>query len=82
MIKITVSKFIQVVYGYGQSSICGESRGSDHYACATEVTSPEAELTGSHGLYRVRMRGFPPRVFSLFFLTIVVVQSVGTRDPE
>jgi hypothetical protein len=33
-----------------------------------EVTSPEAELTGSHGIYRVRMRGFPPAFFPFFFL--------------
>ena len=42
--------------------------------CASEVTSPEEVLTGSHGSDIMRMRGFSPR----FFLTIVVVQNVGT----
>jgi hypothetical protein len=41
------------------------------------MTSPEGSLTGSHGSDRVHMHGLFPR----FFLTIVVVQNVGTRDP-
>ena len=41
-----------------------------------KMTSPEGFLTGSHGSDRVHMHGLFPR----FFLTIVVVQNVGTRD--
>ena len=54
MIKLTVSKFIQVVYGYGQSSICGGSRGSDHCACATG-----SDVTGHDRKWRHRKRNWP-----------------------
>jgi hypothetical protein len=48
------------------------------------VTSPEVALTGS----RVTVRGClevcsaHARIFPAFFFTRVVVQNVGTRDPE
>jgi hypothetical protein len=80
---------IKVVYRDSSRNISGEQRGACHWVCVTEVTSPEATLTGndvtwSHvtGIDVITGSIFctcPEGHSRAFFLTIAVVRNVQLR---